>query len=205
MGEILTEANNATAIEVRQRLAELGVASELEPAIDLAVAAHGGHAGLDGRPLALHCADVALSPELRTLEQRQLGLLHDAATPDYSNFTQEEFTEQARAMGCSGRVIAAATCFARPQEGWLYDDWISFLMRDNLTRLVKKADSDAAIRNFPPASETQLAAWVRTSQRLAENKPEDPETTGRIEASMKVHPLPDIRAMTTDHNEAQPS
>jgi hypothetical protein len=168
---------------------------ELRPAIRLAVDAHDGYEGLDGKPLVLHCVDVALSPELETLEQRQLGLLHDAATPGYSNFTPDEFIEKSRAAGFSEKVIAAAVCFERPQEGWAYDDWVSFLMRDELTRRGKLADSEAAIANFPPASENQLAAWKRTRQRLADNEPEPPEVTARIEVSMAAHPLPDVRAI----------
>jgi len=130
---------------------------------------------------------------LATLEQKQLGLLHDAATPGYSNFTPNEFIEKAREAGISERVIAAAVCFVRPAEGWQYDDWVSFLMRDDLTRLAKMADSDAAIHNFPPASENQLAAWKRTRQRLADNEPEPPEVAARIQTSMEIHPLPEIR------------
>lgn len=186
------------ASEIEQQLAvRLGheMARGLAPAIRFAIDAHDGHEGLDGRPLVLHCADVALSSALETFEQRQLGLLHDAATPGYSNYTQEEFIEKAREAGFSEKLIAAAICFERPKEGWEYDDWVSFLMRDDLTRRGKLADSEAAIANFPPASENQLAAWKRTYQRLANHDPEPPEVTERIEASMKVHPLPDIRAL----------
>lgn len=107
--------------------------------------------------------------------------------------TQEQFVEKARAIDCPDKVIAAALCFARPQEGWNYDDWVSFLMRDELTRKVKIADSDAAIANFPPASDNQFAAWQRTRQRLAANEPESPEATARIQAAMAAHPLPDLR------------
>jgi hypothetical protein len=183
---------------IEQKLSERyddELVEKLAPAIRLAVDAHDGRDGLDGRPLVLHCADVALSSVLETLEQRQLGLLHDAATPGYSNFTPDEFIEKAREAGFSEKVIAAAICFERPKDGWEYDDWVSFLMRDELTRRGKLADSEAAIANFPPASENQLAAWKRTRQRLATSEPEPPEVTARIEASMEVHPLPDLRAI----------
>jgi hypothetical protein len=195
--EQVTVPSDMTA-EIEQKLSgRYGheLAGELAPAIKFAVEAHDGHDGLDGKPLVMHCADVALSPLLETVEERQLGLLHDAATPGYSNFTQEEFIEKARAAGFSEKLIAAAVCFERPQEGWEYDDWISFLMRDELTRKGKLADSEAAIANFPPASDNQLAAWKRTAKRLADNESELPEVTERIEASMRVHPLPDIRAL----------
>lgn len=88
------------------------------------------------------------SPLLTTLEERQLGILHDAVTPGYSVYSEEEFVRNARKAGCDEKVIAAALCFARPKEGWSYDDWISFLMRDDLTRLVKAADSEAALAHF---------------------------------------------------------
>lgn len=186
------------ALQIERKLSdEYGpeFVEELRPVIGLAAAAHEGHNGLDGKPLALHSADVTLSPELTTIEEWQLGLLHDAATPGYTNFTPEEFVEKARAAGCSEMVIAGALCFDRPKEGWDYDDWVSLLKRVELTRKTKMADSDACIANFPPASENQLAAWKRTRQRLADNGPESPDVTARIEASMKIHPMPDLRAI----------
>lgn len=192
----LAEAPHETEDSIEAVRKKLGpeMAEELGPVIELAVAAHESIDGLDKMPLVLHCADVTLSPDLTTLEEKQLGLLHDAATPGYSNFTQEEFIERARNIGVSERVIAAALCFARPKEGWLYDDWISYLMRDDLTRKVKIADSDAAIAHFPAQSDNQMASWRRTRQRLATKEPETFEVTTRIAASMAIHALPDLRA-----------
>ena len=195
LGETVEGSSADILARAEQAFAEQGAESwfdleQLEPAIDLACRAHEGHDGLDGRPLAQHSANVMLSSRLSTLEERQLGMLHDAATPAYSNLTQKEFVTEAQEAGISPRVIAAALCFSRPPEHWSYDDWISYLMRDDLTRLVKLADSEAAIADFPPANENQLAAWQRTKDRLEANEPESPDTTARIAASMELFPLP---------------
>lgn len=189
--DIMSKVRDKVQDEERERLA---------PVVALMVEAHEGVNGPDGKPLALHSLDVMSSSLLITPEQRQLGILHDAATPGYTNFSEEDFVKKAREAGCSEKVIAAAMCFARPteEEGWRYDDWISFLMRDDLTRLVKAADSEAALKHFPPASENQRNAWLRTRDRLLANESEPSEVTARIEQSMHVHPLPNLNQIPSN-------
>jgi hypothetical protein len=182
----------------------------LMPIVDLVAEAHDGVEGADKKPLALHCADVATSltrfTDKPTVGMVQLGLLHDAVTKGYTTFIGEDgavdaprFTAAAQQSGASQETIDAAFCFARPTDGtWQYDDWISFMMRYEDTRVVKAGDSQAAIDNFPPQAQSQLDAWTRTRDRLIENVLEPPEVTARIAASMEVHPLPDMRAYTYD-------
>lgn len=69
-------------------------AEKLGPIIGLAAEAHDGIKGADGQPLALHCADVATGltkfTDRPTVEQVQLGLLHDSVTKGYTNFVREQ-------------------------------------------------------------------------------------------------------------------
>lgn len=61
--ELLVSSKD-TIFQIDQKLSELHdpeYIEKLASAVRLAVAAHEGHDGLDDKPLALHCADVAPS------------------------------------------------------------------------------------------------------------------------------------------------
>jgi len=171
----------------------------LQSAIALTHEVHEGITGLDGRPLVEHCMRIMDDPSMKaetskeTIELQLVALLHDASNPQYATIPSEELYDRMRAIDCSEKVIDAVKCFVRPpNDAWDYDDWITFLNRNELTRRVKIADSRDAIAHFPPQSENQGAAWKRTLDRLLNPTTETPEVTARINASLQKYPLPQL-------------
>lgn len=105
----------------------------LERAIALAVEAHAGHWGREGRPYILHPLRVMARMETDT--ERIVAILHDTVENEgdrvsFARLRQEGFPEE---------IVQAIDCLTR-RDGESYADMIERIAPNPLARRVKLAD-----------------------------------------------------------------
>jgi hypothetical protein len=138
-------------------------------ALPIAAAAYQGIQGVDQRPLLDHVVRMAQSTLLRTDAQRAVALLHDAGTPAYSNFSEEDLRKAMATAGLPHEIIEAVFRFNRPPDNVLgYEAWIWLLRSSWLLGPVKLADVVDTLHHFAAgAAPSQLKAWQRAKTILS--------------------------------------
>lgn len=123
--------------------------SDLQRAIEIAVAAHRGQERKDGSPYVLHPLRLMFS--VATPEAKVVAVLHDVVEDT------DVSLDDLRAAGFSEEILAAIDCVTH-ESSLSYDDYIARIKGNPLAREVKLADlrDNANLFEIPELREKDL-------------------------------------------------